>query len=473
MAEATDRPQTSEQPPPDAIMPGEQLPPLPPAASETYQPLSLLAMAGFAIAIIYSLVVLIGGAVALFGRIPWLMPYWTFLIPVAALVVCWAARTRIRNSEGTLSGMAFTTWGSRLAIVLGLTYAAYYSFTFLAVRFQAIDCADRFFEQLKQGQLEHAFLMSLGVATKGRDKVDLRHEIESRFNTPKGKPGTVGAYTRFRQDSSIRFIEMAGESATITPRGVDEWEYKSGGSGGYRVVLNYHVATPLAEYDIKIETFGRDSKPGEPKGRQWQLNFVNGVLSASQPDMTPKGKEVIVKCMMAQSFTTEWILKLDESLWKAAYLETLEPSERERLSKDPKLIKEDPLSALSRLIRIDEKMFWAGKREREAILNRVRNTFQLGAAGNRTFSLSLQQQSVPFVRESDGKMEASFDVSLFYLDEASGTMAYMVEGRLVVSAKSSDADRSSAWRVEALDIDTGRNPPQPTMRKSAPPPMPE
>jgi hypothetical protein len=472
MAEATDRPQTSEQVPPDAVMPGEQLPAVPPAAPETYQPLSLLAMAGFAIAIIYTLVVLIGGAVALFGRIPWLMPYWTFLLPLAAWIVCWAARTRIRDSEGTLSGIGFTTWGSRLAIVLGLTYAAYYSFTFLAVRFQAVAWTDNFFEQLKKGELEQAYLTSMGVPTKGIERSELRNEVESRFNTPKGKPGTVGAFTRFREDSSVRFIEMAGETANITPRGVEEWEFKSGGNGGYRVVLNYHVATPLTEFDVKIETFGRDPKPGERGGRQWQINLANGILSVSENRMTPEGTAFVVKSLMAQAFVTDWILKLDESRWKDTYLLTLEPSERERLGKEPKL-KVDPLAELSKLIRIDEKTFWAGKREREEILNRVRKTFQLGADGNRTFSLSLQQQSVPFVRQIEGKRTAYFDVSLYYLDEASRGMAYMVDGRLMVSANDSDADRSSSWRVEALDIDTGRNPPMPTMRRATPPALPE
>src|SRR5262245_26915993 len=149
MAEATDRPQAPEQAPPDAVIPAEQLGSSPP---EPYQPLSLLAMAGFGLAVVYCLVVVIGAAVALFSRTPWLMPYWTFLLPLAALVVCWAARTRIFNSEGTLSGIGFTTWGSRLAIVVGLTYGVYYGFTFLAVRFQAIDCVDRFIVQLQQGR---------------------------------------------------------------------------------------------------------------------------------------------------------------------------------------------------------------------------------------------------------------------------------------------------------------------------------
>src|SRR5690349_6288502 len=112
MAETTDHPHGSESvssPAEERISthpqpPGGELGTLAPAVTETYRPLSLLALAGFGLAVIYDLVVLIGAAVSLFSHIPWLMPGWTFLLPVAALILCWAARTRIRNSEDTLSG---------------------------------------------------------------------------------------------------------------------------------------------------------------------------------------------------------------------------------------------------------------------------------------------------------------------------------------------------------------------------------
>src|SRR5262245_52442410 len=130
MAEATDRPQgAGEVSSGITTTPGGGIGTMP-TASEPYRPLSLLALAAFAVAVLYAFIVVLGGAVSLFTRVPWLMPGWSFLVPVVALVLCWAARARIRDSEGTLSGLAFSTWGARLAIVVGLTYAAYYGFTF-------------------------------------------------------------------------------------------------------------------------------------------------------------------------------------------------------------------------------------------------------------------------------------------------------------------------------------------------------
>lgn len=144
MAEATDRPQ------------GAELDTMPGTSSESYRPLSLLALAGFGVAALYALIVLLGGVVSLFNRVPWLMPLWTFLIPFTVLVLCGAARTRIRNSEA-LGGLAFTAWGFRLTVVVALLYAVYYSVSFFAVSLQAKECAKQFFEQLKQGALSGPF----------------------------------------------------------------------------------------------------------------------------------------------------------------------------------------------------------------------------------------------------------------------------------------------------------------------------
>src|SRR5579859_5885359 len=124
MTEAANRPQGTAAPaderfsgrPADA---GEL-----PVQTESYRPLSLMALAGFGVAALYTLIVVGGGAIALLARIPWLMPTWTFLIPLTALVLCWVARRHIRDAENTLSGLAFTTWGIRLTIVVALSYAA-------------------------------------------------------------------------------------------------------------------------------------------------------------------------------------------------------------------------------------------------------------------------------------------------------------------------------------------------------------
>lgn len=432
MAETTNHPQV----PQDAVMSEEALEARAPAPAESYRPLSLMAMAGFALAVVYALVVLVGGAISLMGHIPWLMPYWTFLLPIAALVICRAARSRILNSEGTLSGLAFTTWGSRLAILLSVTYAAYYFATFLAVRGPAINCANEFLQKIKSGQRLQAFLMTLEMPTKGKSNDELRNEIETRFNQPSGAPGqgSSGAFTRLCQDRFVRFLEMDGEQVSTVPTGVALWEYTK---GAYRVLLNYHVVTSLVEFDMQVETIGRDPKPGEPKGRQWQV-LVNRGFTSIVPDttkQTPRGHDFEQRTMKAQQFARDWAAK-------ASDVAELTPTERESYTK---------------LIRGYET-FWASPNQRNDILERIRKTFQPRGGGKESsFSMNLQPNIIPVVRESDGRTTAWIDVALRYLEEGGTMPQYIVEGFLVLSADNSEAAKSSsAWRVDALEIASGR-----------------
>ena len=78
----------------------------PDKAPKSYSSLSLLALGGLAVAVGYAAVVLVGAAVALFYRMPWILPTWSLAVPLAAVVLCWAARVQIRNSEGALTGAA-------------------------------------------------------------------------------------------------------------------------------------------------------------------------------------------------------------------------------------------------------------------------------------------------------------------------------------------------------------------------------
>ena len=479
MTETTDRPPNVREFPPET------------AAPEMYRPLSLLALIGFGLAVVYALIVVVGAAIALYGRTPWLMKSWTFLLPLTALVVCWAARTRIRNSENTLSGLAFTTWGFRLTISIGLTYSAYYAATFFAVRGQAVDCADSFFDHLKKGQTEKAFFLSAGIPLKDVDDADLRNTIESRFNSTAG-PTSSGPFTQFRQSQFVRFIQTDGEKTSVIPLGVIDWDYAQ---GGYNVLLKYRVATSLGEFEMHVKTFGRDPKPGEPKGLQWQILLSKGETGVMKESltMTPRGKKVVDKSSLAQDFAKAWTEKVNRQLWGDAYLDTLEPSERARLrpaQSTARILAAAPLAGVAplglsnaicreylaasqgldsaQLIRID-KSFWAGARTRKDILDRVQKTFGLDASDRRTCNLALQP-SMPLIRESDGRTSMLFDVTMRYMAEGGAAIQYVVEGRIVLVAQENETDGSlPSWRVAGIDIDSGRTPPAIPSERAPPP----
>jgi hypothetical protein len=474
MTEATDHPQGA---------PEGGLGTVAPAAPETYRPLSLLALVGFGAAVLYAVIVAVVGAIALFNRSPWLMPTWTFLIPFAALVVCWLARSRIRDSEETLSGLAFTTWGVRLAAIAGVLYGFYYAFTFIAVRLQAIDCADQFFAQLQQDRPEKAFLFAMGEPIRDVEDSELRNMVESRFNSPMSQSG--GNYDQFRRTSFVRAILISGAQSTITPVGVTDWGYDK---GGYRVVLKYHVATPLVEFDMNVGTLGQDSPPGESRGRQWRLLLSQGETNIlpSTMKMTSGGEDIMSDARMAWNFASAWQERINRMAWDEAYLDTLDPAQRERLLQGRRTVRLRSTAPLAgpgalglydeagrdflasrekltegKLFRIDDKRFWTNKKERAAIVERVKNTFHLGTAGAPTFTLRLQQAEMPMLREADGRVIALFDAHLSYTDLDTMMPRYVVDGQLVVSAPAAEAGQSPAvWRVDALEPESGRTSPQ-------------
>src|SRR4051812_40579103 len=136
MGDAADRahdvraePTPAAAPPPDRPAPPEAVTPalaaMPSAeAPEAYQPLSLLAIAGLLLCLLYALVVIGGGVVALLNPTPWLLPLWTLLLPIVGVALAWVARGRIEGSERTLGGTALANWGIGLGVLFGLTYTA-------------------------------------------------------------------------------------------------------------------------------------------------------------------------------------------------------------------------------------------------------------------------------------------------------------------------------------------------------------
>src|ERR1700737_4887733 len=89
-------------------------------STAAYKPLSLLAVAGIALAIPYALFVLVGGVTALYAGSPFLLSGITVIVPLAAAILSLAALVRINRSEGVLGGGRLATWGLRISLLFGL-----------------------------------------------------------------------------------------------------------------------------------------------------------------------------------------------------------------------------------------------------------------------------------------------------------------------------------------------------------------
>src|SRR5437016_812934 len=99
-----------------------------------YRPLSSAAVAGFGIAALYSVVIVLGGVVSWIGGTPWLVGGWSVLFPVVAAGLCLAGWFTVQTSEGTRTGKSLAVWGLTLALVTSVGYWSYYAVTYFFIR---------------------------------------------------------------------------------------------------------------------------------------------------------------------------------------------------------------------------------------------------------------------------------------------------------------------------------------------------
>jgi len=424
----------------------------PDEAPKSYGSLSLLALGGLVVAVAYAVVVLVGAAVALFNRMPWILPTWSLAVPLAAVVLCWAARVQIQNSEGALTGARLTVWGLWLSLTVGLLYAAYYSACYLSVTRMATGVANEFFDDLKNDRLDKAFLLGL-PPPRPADDAGLRARLELEYD--RGRGG-VGPFTMFRQSELVRQIRQGGAADQIQCLGVKDW---GSTAGGYQVQLAYRVSTPFAASEVLATVVGVEN--ADDSGRQW---YVKTPQMAAPPVLTEEGRRVADRGGAANVFAGAWLAKVADWNWDRAYLDTLPPKERKGE------VSQKGLQAFraGALVHAEPPTFWAGDRDREKIIARVKSLFGHGGGGQDKMS---PEMAMPTYRRDGDRVFYGFDVMIALPPD------YAVQGLLTVAADVREGDPGpDDWQIEYLDLISGKSmgaegggPPPPGMPPMAKP----
>ena len=437
MAEANDRP-------PDPKTMTASLPAAPPAAPDeapkAYSSLSLLAMAGLAVAVVYGVIVVVGAAVALFNRTPWILPLWSLAAPLAAALVCWAARVQIQNSEGALTGTRLTSTGLWLSLVVGLLYGAYYAACYLSIAQMAAAVGDEWFDHLKNDRLDRAFLLTLPPPRPAADD-GLRARLELDYDRG---PNGSGPFTDFRHSEIVRQMEQGGAADQVQCLGVKEWSYAA---GGYQVQLAYRVSTPAMTSEMILTVVGVENTD-TAGGRQW---YVKNPQPTSSPEFTDAGQRMMDQAAAARGFAQEWLHKVGDWRWEQAYLATLPPEERRRQNAErgPKFEAGVKAFREGDFVRAEPPTFWAADKETEArISDGVKGLF--GHGGESPDRLILASKMPTYHREGD-QIRFGFDLAILLPPQ------YMVQGRVVVEADAAGEPKPDDWRVESLELISGKS----------------
>jgi hypothetical protein len=306
------------------------IPPAASAAADVYRPLSLLALAGFVLALLYCGMVIVCAIVSFFGS-PLLLPTWTLLAALAAAGFALAGWLDVHNSEGTKAGKALAVWAISLCVVFGLGSWAYYAATYVTVRQQADQCARQWFEHLQDGNMESAFRLTLPPENRPREGPGMRADIEFNYNTETAADKTrSNAFTGFKQMEITRMLRQAGRDIEIKPLGVTSWEPVA---GGYKVTQTYHVTTPQATMDIRMTAQSSKGRRKQFETRQWFIVAKESGIVKDSGTPTELGKHVMALQGESTMILYQWIELLRGSYMEEAFLLTREPDQRLPLRK--------------------------------------------------------------------------------------------------------------------------------------------
>lgn len=260
-----------------------------PSTADTvpYVPVSWMAVAAATAAGVFVVVLLALGVSAFVAKKPLVIPE-LLTLAVAGLVLSFAARRMIRNSEGTRTGerLANAAWWASLLV--GLGYAAYLFGVDFSVRRDAQDEVKRWVGYLtapdaRPSDFNRAFLRTLEPGARGPLSPEDTASLEARF------PAQLAA---FNQGELVRVVRRNAGSCEYAAGGVKDWLSKPG------LIECSVVGTlkcPEGTFPIEVPLRGFEAVgKAEAIGRQWQVvheqqgGFV-AYVAADRVARTPYG----------------------------------------------------------------------------------------------------------------------------------------------------------------------------------------
>lgn len=233
-----------------------------------YVPVSWMAVAAITVSGVFAVALVGLGLVAFTSKKP-LLEDWLLVMPVVAIVLSFAARRVIRNSEGTRTGENLTNYAWWIALVLGLCYVAYLFAIDFAIRRDARGEVDKW----------------MGTATAGTPK-----DIRAAFyrTIPPGQRQGVspddeyGMSTRFRDEllafrsTDLMRVVQRNKGEVEFASGAVNWSHKPGVVEG---VLNGTLKCPEGTFPLVVPFKGVEGVTGPEGGgggRQWMIAWAPG-----------------------------------------------------------------------------------------------------------------------------------------------------------------------------------------------------
>ncbi len=431
----------------------------------TYQALSILSVVAMVVGSVFGFVVILGSLTAFLGTTPFLLPFWAAVFPMVAILAGWIALAQIRDSAGSLTGRGFAWIGINAAFMTGLVYVTYFMANNLAVRKQAEDFANQYFETVMKGQPEPSFLYMVKPAERPstRDIERLRPILEVTYNTTQ-EPTQVGAFTQYQMEMHYRLMTLFGDKATFRMIHAGFPDFVE---GGYIVAMLYEVKTEAM--DLRLNLRVHSATTG--KGREWYV--IPKSVQNGERTLHPKGEKFVDQSKAAikaiEAFQNQMTrMKLGSPSadpdFDKAFLSSIagigvtkSDNEAQNASYNQK---RDAFFGPAdgkpgRFLSPIGKSFYSDANLRAGFVAEVNRAFTVGSGYYPyipTWFSATTEFALPFLREKEGQLEFTTDCMLGFIPRT------VINGKLTLRAvPNSDPTKPESWRVSGLELIRGRS----------------
>jgi hypothetical protein len=249
------------------------------ADANPYVPVSWMAVAANIAAGLFLTLLLIFGASAAFkDKKPLVMPS-LLIIAAAGVVLSFAARRMIRNSEGTRTGenLANSAWW--ICVVGGLGYGAYLFGIEYTIKSDAKAEVEGWVKDVMDGDFDSAFYSTIDPASRAVGTRKDLGELKNRF---------ADRHVAFSQMDVVRLAKRNPGACTFQPGGMREWVTR-----GETIDCVYTgvVKCPEGVFPVEIPLRGSEGAPGaDGSVRQWEIVATpTGFVQVKNSAITPYG----------------------------------------------------------------------------------------------------------------------------------------------------------------------------------------
>ncbi len=257
-----------------------------------YAPYSITAILALLLTIVFAGTLLILGTLAFIGGQQLVEPL-LLVLPVGILVLAFAARRQIQNSEGTRAGLPFCSFAWWVAVLGGCGYAAYLVGRLIGVQSDTKDALTAWIATLEKGDpvdtrnldfhrafqktLDTGRQQSIDVVPVDGKPVDVKEIEAAQKGFLEDSPNMIGVI-RFRQSDLVRTLYRNREfGPKFTFDGLQTWDQDA---SGLRAKSAGTLTTPEGVYKLNFDMMRQVPPDGRPIWRV--VAPQQGFISAAQ-----------------------------------------------------------------------------------------------------------------------------------------------------------------------------------------------